>query len=889
VPNPRAPVPDISEIDLAAPVAVVSLEAAERGATGVRWRELPTLLPILLQLALAALVIRQFQLENRSFYHVFLLAVVAFPIHAVLPLKLRMPFFAALSLAGIGLVFGARDGAMLVGAGLVLIAACHLPVRFAIRIAVVLALAATLALSRAGMVPSVLAPAVWPILGSMFMFRLAIYLHALAHDDTPPALARTLSYFFMLPNVCYPLFPVVDYTTFGRTYYDDEAPAIYQRGVKWIARGLVHLLLYRFVYLYLTLDTAEIKSLGDLVQSLLAVFFLYLRVSGQFHLIVGILHLFGFHLPETHRLYYLASSISDTWRRINIYWKDFMMKLVFYPSFFRIRRMGNRFALIASTLLVFVVTWALHSYQWFWLRSEFPITPQDILFWGILGALVVVSTLRETKRGRKRTLGAQHHSWSASLALRTTGTFVMLCVLWSLWSSESLVDWLWMWGAATHVETRDVVIVVSLLAVGLAITGIVWDAPVAVKQGPVPLYARPAVRTMGILSLLLVFSIPSLQDQAGLRTAGFVRSLQSASLNTRDRAIQQKGYYEDLDNRGRLSAQLWSVVAQRPEGWIPLSSTNAYHALENDFLGYDLTPSTQASVFGKTITTNRWGMRDRDYTLEKPAGTMRIALLGPSFTMGSGVADDETYDAHLESELNEGATPGQHYEVMNFGVAGYSLLHQMRMLEDRVYRFQPDVVVLTDGRQPEGPIVRHVTNALYDGTIAAYPELEELVARAGVRDFPGSGIPVPTNPLRKVLLALGVKARMPEREVMLRVRKVVYEVIDWSLLHVAEQARAHGAVPVFVDGMALSDTAIADSPMLKGAREAGFAVIMLSDIYDGQPRDELRIGSWDNHPNARAMKLIAAGLAKQFRNHEGELGLGIGKSPALHERRASSG
>ncbi|MEO5814749.1 MAG: hypothetical protein ABIT20_05670 [Gemmatimonadaceae bacterium] len=856
---------------------MTSIETEQTRSSAFRWQEIVKLVPILVQLALAALVIKQFQLESRTFYNVFLLAAVAFPIHALLPLKYRMAFFTAVSFAGIGLVFGLRDGPMLVGAGLLLIGACHLPVSFGIRIAVVLALGAIFAVSRAGIGPAVLAPGVWPILGSMFMFRLAVYIHALKHDDTPPTVARTLSYFFMLPNVCYPLFPVVDYTTYGRTHYDADAALIYQRGVKWIVRGLVHLLLYRLVYLHFTLDTSEIRSLGDVVQSLLAVFFLYLRVSGQFHLIVGILHLFGFHLPETHRLYFLASSISDYWRRINIYWKDFMMKLVFYPSYFRTRKMGDRTALIVSTLLVFVATWALHSYQWFWLRSEFPITPQDIIFWGLLGGLVVINTLRETKRGRKRTLGARKHRWSASLAMKTMGTFALLCVLWSLWSADSLVDWMWMWGATTNVGARDVIIVVSLLVVGVAITGVVWDAPVAVKTGPVPIYSLPSVQTLAVLAVLLVLSIPSLQDQAGPRTAGFVRSLQSASLNKSDRAIQQKGYYENLDNRGRLSMQVWNVVENRPRGLIPLSSTKAYRKLPNDFLGYDLTPNTQAQVMGKTVTTNEWGMRDQDYTLEKPAGTSRIAMLGPSFTMGSGVGDNETYDAMLEPELNATAAPGRHYEVMNFGVAAYSLLHQVRMLDDRVYKFHPDLVVLTDGRQPNGPVIRHVTKALSDGTIKVYPDLLAIVARAGVTDYPGEGLPVPSTLLRKTVQAVGLGARMPTREVELRVGESVDVIIDWAMHHAANEARAHGAIPVFVDGMFPVDTMIADSPMLKSAREAGFVVITLSSIFDGQQRNDLRIGSWDNHPNAKGMKVIADGLYAEFKRRDAELKLGIEK------------
>ena len=116
--------------------------------------------------------------------------------------------------------------------------------------------------------------------------------------------------------------------------------------MRWIVRGLLHLILYRFVYLHLAGDPAELVTLGDLRAVPARTFLLYLRVSGQFHLIVGVLHLYGFRLPETHHLYYLASSFTDFWRRINIYWKDFMMKLVYYPSYFRLRRWGGNTALV---------------------------------------------------------------------------------------------------------------------------------------------------------------------------------------------------------------------------------------------------------------------------------------------------------------------------------------------------------------------------------------------------------------------------------------------------------------------------------------------------------------------------------------------------------------
>ena len=95
----------------------------------------------------------------------------------------------------------------------------------------------------------------------------------------------------------------------------------------------------------------------------------------------------------------MASSVSDVWRRINIYWKDFLAKLFFYPTFFALRGWGRRLALAVASLRVFVATWLLHSYQVFWLRSELPLSWNDAVLWLTAGVVVAVNLqldLRET-------------------------------------------------------------------------------------------------------------------------------------------------------------------------------------------------------------------------------------------------------------------------------------------------------------------------------------------------------------------------------------------------------------------------------------------------------------------------------------------------------------
>jgi D-alanyl-lipoteichoic acid acyltransferase DltB (MBOAT superfamily) len=135
-------------------------------------------------------------------------------------------------------------------------------------------------------------------------------------------------------------------------------------------RGVLQLILYRLVYYQVTIDSVDVENLGDLAFYMLSTFLLYVRISGHFHLIVGMLHLFGFNLPETHHRYFLASSFTDFWRRINIYWKDFMLKVFYYPAYFRLRSLGETKALVLATTVVFIATWFLHLVQWFWIRGS---------------------------------------------------------------------------------------------------------------------------------------------------------------------------------------------------------------------------------------------------------------------------------------------------------------------------------------------------------------------------------------------------------------------------------------------------------------------------------------------------------------------------------------
>ncbi len=521
------------------------MNEAAREAEPVRQPTRVQLLAVTIELGLLALIVREFQLENSAFLSLFVLALIGFVIHANLPLRYRMPFFVVVSLAGLIVVLGPNTAVWLIALGLLLISICHLPLSFRLRIALLVVVGGLLVVMRTGLGNVPWSRAVWPILGSMFMFRMIIYLYDLRHGQIKPTVSSTLSYFFLLPNVVFPLFPVVDYRTFRRTYYKGDTHESYQTGIRWMLRGLVQLILYRFVYYYLTISPDSVQHAGDLAVFIVSNYMLYLRISGYFHLIVGMLRLFGFNLPETHHLYFLASSFTDYWRRINIYWKDFMMKIFYYPSYFRVRRLGNTMAIALATVVVFAATMLLHSYQSFWIRGVFSLPTQDVIFWSILALLVVVNALYESKKGRRRSLTGP--SWTIAelprVAAQTVGTFAAICILWSLWTAGSVREWIDMWSAArvlpADLEARRLASIAVVLVAASNAPELVGrrrrrNRPrsagyvpsvvrtVALRMARIP---RHAV-TISLLLGILAAGEPRLNVFLGPRASSFIASLQ---------------------------------------------------------------------------------------------------------------------------------------------------------------------------------------------------------------------------------------------------------------------------------------------------------------------------------------------------------------------------
>jgi D-alanyl-lipoteichoic acid acyltransferase DltB (MBOAT superfamily) len=394
------------------------------------------------QLAGLLLVFHLYHLLAAEFVWMSAVVFGTFLVHYWLPFRLKEPFWVAVSLAGAFWLLEPRAAALLIAVGLVFFLILRSPAPFRWRL---LALSAIFAALIYGCATKRLPIPVsfYPVFGAIFMFRMIIYAYDLAHGREPARLLPFLSYFFLLPNYYFTLFPVIDFQTMRQTYYRRDIHETAQQGIHWMVRGAIQLMLYRVVlYLNDPYLPDRVTTLGALVPTMVLTFLLYLNVSGKFHMIVGMLHLFGYDLPETNRRYLLASSFVDFWRRINIYWKDFMVKIVYFPAYFKLRKRGEFRAQILATAAVFLTTWGLHSYQLFWTEGRFVLKWPDIIFWGILGVLVIANVLYEARHKRRQ----RDSSWQgrALQAVQILATFTVITTLWSLWSSPTVNAWIYL-------------------------------------------------------------------------------------------------------------------------------------------------------------------------------------------------------------------------------------------------------------------------------------------------------------------------------------------------------------------------------------------------------------------------------------------------------------
>src|ERR1051325_4431947 len=122
-------------------------------------------------------------------------------------------------------------------------------------------------------------------------------------------------------------------------------------------------------------------------------------------------------------------------------------------------------------------------------------------------------------------------------------------------------------------------------------------------------------------------------------------------------------------------------------------NVNAFYTFDiyDPSTGWRVKPNvTNLKAFDskQNLNTNAKGLRGKkNFSYRKKQGTIRILILGDSFTFGDDVSDEDTYSSYLQRMLPE-------VEVINMGVHGYGHDQMLILLKEEGIKYEPDIIIL---------------------------------------------------------------------------------------------------------------------------------------------------------------------------------------------------
>ena len=232
-----------------------------------------------------------------------------------------------------------------------------------------------------------------------------------------------------------------------------------------------------------------------------------------------------------------------------------------------------------------------------------------------------------------------------------------------------------------------------------------------------------------------------------------------------------------------------------------------------------------------------------------------MALIGASHVLGWGVADNETFEWLLEDRLNaenSGNTYKQ-YEILNFASSGYSTLDRLLVLETKVPPFEPDAVLY----------VAHPSEASRS--------IDNLVAR--IRDE----VDIPFDYVNEVVQKAQVTQDTSLSNAKRQLAPFGDELVSWAYAQIVADSQQQGFLPVWI---LLPRIVGVDEPeesahLIELAKEAGFVVLDLQDVYWPENAESLRLEPWDWHPNPIGHQMIADRLYEMLVANQDTIPLGL--------------
>jgi hypothetical protein len=315
---------------------------------------------------------------------------------------------------------------------------------------------------------------------------------------------------------------------------------------------------------------------------------------------------------------------------------------------------------------------------------------------------------------------------------------------------------------------------------------------------------------------------------------------------------RERGYYETLIDAGRRIDQIGPPAnPARPHSHAQADAPFDAGELAltvSDVREFVLKPNLCATHKGQPWNTNEFGMRDQPYALDKPPGTLRIALIGDSIGSGWGVDGESGFEPLLERSLdaNSRRSNGPAVEVWNFSVPGHAPGQRWEDFRQIGWSSQPDLLI-------------------YEATPADLGWDERRLRALLARDL---GWDVPQY--RATLESLGLPRHATAEVYKRLLRPHRNELLAGVYSEIARDCRRHGvpALWVLIPRVGRPTSSGERQLVVAMAQAAGFsAVLDLSGLFDDAGAVNLAISADDFHPNTVGHARVAKSLDQFIKAH----------------------
>ena len=730
--------------------------------------------------------------------------ILVFAIYSFIAIRFRPAFLFLACVALVYAAFGILAGSFFILIGLGLILICHLPIKYTYRFVLILAIAFLLALFRTEFIyiPWMTMTAMY--MAPLFMFRLIIYLYEIKNGLVPANKWQSISYFFMFPNVFFLFFPIIDYKTYVKTHLDSPEKEIWQKGIRWMLRGLIHIMCYRLIC---------------------------------FHFLIG------------------------------------PVEVIDLPTMFRYKKILKKNLLAFTMMTVFFITWIMHSYQLFWITGVVSVRSIDVIFWMVIGACITTNSVIVEKytlaEDRVEKPQSEFKKYFMKI-IRMMGMFLFMSIMWSLWNTRTLEDWLFIVSKGKQVDSKQLLLIFSVVIgiIGLGILVQMMLKNVKLKQLINRKPHETILLTLSTLTLLTLFSFKEIRCNIPLSLQHLYDQISDGSANKLEKTNAEAGYYDKLiegeegNTIGIGGRSLKKMVKKNPY-------TDAY-IYQNNIVNRRMKPNLNIVGSDHNFQSNSFGIRDKEYSIKKPLGTKRLALLGGSYQMGSGVNNTEVFEAIVEERINkeglhfdlsastqnaqcddstvslsavEDKGGFMHLEIFNFAAGGYYLLQHVEIVHTSVFQYDMDALVYFAHTDERGKVVKDFTTIIKKELPLKYPFLQQIVKESGIKSYMS----------------------------ILQIRELLTPYADtimkWGYKEIYEQCKKNNVVPVWAY-METTTEFVDDAEYneLKAYAESlGFVTLDLRNTYGNIDRVEIQISDLNTHPNVLGHRLIAERFYKELK------------------------